>query len=104
MSGRSSRTKGSAAEREVVAILKEAGYDVRRCPYSGALEWMKGDIVGAPWHVEVKRCEALRIPEWMRKLREQAEDKPGVLIFRRSREEWNVCLTLEDFLGLMEGE
>lgn len=97
-----SRTKGSGAEREVVGILKEAGYDVRRCPYSGALEWMKGDIVGTDWHIEVKRQEALRIVEWCVKAEAEAEDKVALLIFRRSREPWRVCLLLEDFLKMME--
>ena len=97
------RVKGSTAEREVVEILKAAGYDVRRCPHSGALEWMKGDVVGAPWHVEVKRCEAVRIGEWCVQAERQADGRPALVIYRRSREPWRVVLRLEDFLRLMEG-
>lgn len=102
MSGRSSRTKGAAAEREVRDILREAGYACERTPYSGALAWLPGDLTGTPWFVEVKRCEALRIPEWSAKAEEQAEGKPALVIFRRSREPWRVCLRLSDFLKLME--
>lgn len=103
MGGRAARQKGANAEREVVALLAEAGYDVHRTPHSGALEWMKGDVVGFPGcHVEVKRHEALRIPEWCAKAEAEAGGKPALLIFRRSREPWRVVMLLDDFLKLME--
>jgi len=104
MGGRASRAKGSAAERDVRDILKAAGFDVHRTPHSGALEWMKGDICGAPWHIEVKRCEALRISEWCAKAESEADGKTALLIFRRSREPWRVALTLKSFLRLLEKE
>ncbi len=103
MSGRSARAKGSAAEREVVEVLRSHGYDVHRTPHSGALEWMKGDVTGfSGCHIEVKRHEALRISEWCGKAEAEADGKPALLVFRRSREPWRVCLTLESFLRLME--
>jgi Holliday junction resolvase len=103
MSGRASRVKGAAAEREVVAILQEAGYQVHRTPHSGALEWLKGDVTGFPGcHIEVKRQEALRVSEWCAKAEADAEGKPALLVFRRSREPWRVCIRLDDFLHLME--
>lgn len=102
MSGRSSRTKGATAEREVRDILRAAGYDCQRTPHSGALEWLPGDICGTPWFIEVKRCEALRVAEWSAKAEEQAQGKHALLIFRRSREPWRVCLSLDSFLKLME--
>jgi len=97
-----SRAKGSAAEREVVAILQEHGYDVHRTPLSGALEWLPGDITGMPYVIEVKRCERLDLPGWVRQAKEQANGKPWLLIFRRSREEWLVVMPLEQWLR--EGE
>lgn len=103
MSGRAAKAKGSAAEREVVEILKAAGYDVHRTPHSGALEWLKGDVCGFPGcHIEVKRHEALRISEWCAKAEAEAEaeGKPALLIFRRSREPWRVCVKLDDFLRM----
>lgn len=103
MNGRASKAKGSAAEREVVGILAASGYDVHRTPHSGALEWLKGDICGFPGcHIEVKRQEALRISEWCAKAEAEAEGKPALLIFRRSREPWRVVLKLEDFLRMVE--
>ena len=103
MTGRASRVKGATAEREIVAILKEHGFDCHRTPHSGALEWMPGDVTGTPWFIEVKRCEALRIPEWMNKATEQADGKPALLLFRRSREPWRVCVDLDEFLKILEG-
>ena len=103
MSGRSSRTKGAAGEREVRDILREAGFkDCQRTPHSGALSWMPGDICGTPFFVEIKRQEALRIGEWCEKAEEQADGKPALVIFRRSRQPWRVCLKLSDFLRLLE--
>lgn len=102
MSGKASRTKGANAEREVRDILRAAGYEAQRTPYSGALEWLPGDICGTPFFVEIKRCEALRIGEWCEKAEEQADGKPALVIFRRSRQPWRVCLKLSDFLRLLE--
>lgn len=104
MNGRGSRQKGANAEREVVELLEAAGYPCHRTPHSGALEWLKGDITGMPdMHVEVKRCEAVRIDEWCNKAKAEAGDKTALVIYRRSRQPWRVVLTLEDFLWLMEG-
>lgn len=86
-------------------MLRSAGYDVRRTPHSGALEWLKGDVVGFPGcHIEIKRQETLRVSEWAAKAEREANGRPALLIFRRSREPWRVCLTLDSFLQLMEDE
>ncbi len=103
MGGKSAKAKGANAEREVVEILKAAGYDVHKQPHSGALSWLPGDVAGFPGcFIEVKRQEALRIAEWCGKAESQAEGKPALLIFRRSREPWRVCLRLHDFLRFLE--
>lgn len=102
MTGRASKVKGANGEREVVAALREAGYDAHRTPHSGALGWMPGDAIGTPWFIEVKRCETLRIPEWCRKAEEQAGDSTALVVFRRSHEPWRVVLRLDEFLQLVE--
>jgi hypothetical protein len=77
--------------------------ETHRTPHSGALEWLKGDVTGFPGaHIEVKRCEALRIDEWCDKACTEADGKPALLIYRKSRRPWRVVLTLEAFLRLME--
>ena len=104
VTGRASKTKGATAEREVVAILNEHGFDVHRQPHSGALSWAKGDVTGWPgFSVEIKRCESLRIPDWCRQAERQcAEGDVPLVIFRRSREPWRVVVPLDAFLRLVE--
>ena len=85
MSGRRSRRKGVAGELEAAAVLKAAGLEVRRTPNSGGLSW-RGDLQGLEGFViEVKRCETLAIPAWLRQA--HAASRGGevpVVIFRRS--------------------
>jgi Holliday junction resolvase len=45
MSGRSSRTKGSKIEREVVHLHRDLGIDAHRVPLSGAVTGYKGDVL-----------------------------------------------------------
>lgn len=98
----SERRKGSNGELEVAAIFRAAGFDCDRVPNSGGLR-IKGDLAGSvPAHVEVKRCEVLRLPTWMR----QAEaDAPAgvtpVVAYRRSHENWYAVLPLEHLAALM---
>lgn len=58
--GKTSRDKGASFEREVVALFKEHGYDVKRggaMHISGALS---PDVYGAPGiHIECKRYKTL---------------------------------------------
>lgn len=62
------------------------------------------DIRGvAGIHVEVKRCEQLRISEWMTQAERDAKrfrDGAPAVIFRRSRSPWLVCMGLTDWLTL----
>lgn len=98
MSGRSSRTKGAGAEREIVGILTEAGYSCHRTPHSGALTWLKGDVTGMDYCIEVKRQETVRLADWVRQAKEQAGNKPWLLMHRRSRQEWLVTMPLDQWL------
>lgn len=103
MSGRAARAKGAGAEREIVGILQEHGYDAHRTPHSGALVWMPGDISGVPGQFwEVKRQERVSVDEWCEKAELQADGKIPVVVYRKSRSPWRVVLRLEDFLELME--
>jgi len=96
-----SRAKGSTAEREIVSILREHGYDVERSPLSGALSW-KGDVIGMDYCIEVKRCERWALPAWIEQTKREAQGKRWLLMFRRSRQEWFVVMPLEQWLR--EGE
>ena len=65
MSGRSSQRKGAESEKELVMILREAGYPVSR---GGSMTFGSiADIEGLPGvHIEVKRVERLNLSEAMK--------------------------------------
>lgn len=102
MGGRSSQRKGRAAERELAGILKGCGYDVR--PGEPLNYGKEPDLVGLPdIHIECKRCQQLRISEWMQQATEDAKrfrDGSPAVFFRRDREQWMVCMALPDWLKI----
>lgn len=85
MSGRASRRKGKAGELEVAREFQKHGFDVRRTPNSGGLS-LKGDLLGLDgYSVEIKRCETLLIPKWLRQTHADAAGaRTPLLIFRTS--------------------
>ena len=55
-------------------------------------------------HVESKRQERVRIPEWMRQATAEAKNgRVPVVVFRQSRGEWTATLRLVDLLELAHG-
>ena len=62
------------------------------------------DLVGLPGvHIEVKRCEQVRLSEWMKQAeRDSQHFKDGLpaVFHRRSREPWRVTMNLADFMRL----
>lgn len=115
VSGRSSRRKGKEGELEVVRALAAHGLEVRRTPNSGGLAW-RGDLQGLDGYcIEVKRCETLAIPAWLRQAYAAASGgEVPVVIFRRSapgngRErnpdsEWHALLPLNEWARLVARE
>ena len=103
MNGKGSRNKGSAAEREVVRILNDAGLHAEK---RGA--GFSGDdlrVRELPSHyLEIRRREQLRIPAWCREIESKADGRVPVLIFRRSHEPWRVVVSLDYFIELVKGE
>ena len=98
MAGLASRRKGAAGEREVAEILQSHGFTARR---DGRLSFdLDHDVHGI--HFEVKRAEALRLPTWHRQaaLEAPAGTVPAV-VYRRSREEWRVSVSLDYFAALL---
>ena len=102
--GKSSQRKGADGERELVAILRERGYDVER---GGSLTYGEiPDLTGLPGvHIEVKRVERLNVGEAMSQAIRDSErfhDGAPALFHRRSRAPWLVTMRLEDWLKLYE--
>jgi hypothetical protein len=93
-----SRSKGVAFEREVAAAFEAAGFAVRGLESGG--DHFVIVSAGAALHVEAKRQERLRVPEW---LRQQERDAPAgvrrVLVFRQSRRPMYAVEPFEQFLA-----
>ena len=99
--GKRSRTKGASAEREVVKILKEAGFETER----NLTQTRDGgrDLLGIDgFAIEVKRQERLNIQSWWEQAVSQAGDDSPVLLFRRNREKWRVVIELDHFVNYLK--
>lgn len=100
--GRSQQRKGADGERELARIMAGYGYELQR---GGSLSFGEvPDLTGLPGvHIEVKRCEQLRLAEWMAQAERDAnrfQDGAPAVFFRRSRSPWLVVMKLEDWVKL----
>jgi len=110
-----SRRKGLTGEREVAQTFERGGWTVRGLEGGGDHFAVKlperyydlEDTYGPGnkpllLHIEVKRQERLRLPEWLEQARNEApEGVPPVVCFRQSHGVWYAVLTLDDLLGLV---
>lgn len=103
--GAKSQRKGRAAELELSRILQGHGYPVEpgRAQSYGEVP----DLTGLDGiHIECKRCQQLRIPDWMKQSADDAKkfgDGLPAVFFRRNREPWMVCMALSDWMKLYRG-
>jgi hypothetical protein len=101
-----SRAKGAAGERELASYLREQGWQKARRTqqYAGNPEGGSGDVVceNFPFHIEGKRCEALKPEEWMVQAKKDCPEGkiPAVFFRRNGRKEWLVVLTADDVCEL----
>lgn len=100
--GASSQRKGRSGERELSALLRDAGYRVR--PGRPVSYGTEPDLVGLPGiHVEVKRVERLNVSGAMAQAVRDAQrfhDGTPALFHRKNREGWLVTMELKDWLRL----
>lgn len=97
---KASRDKGLLGEREVAALFAGAGMSVRGLEGLGDQLVVRAD--GVTFHIEVKRAETLRIPEWLRQARDEAPaGTMPILAHRRNREQWYATLPLEALIALI---
>lgn len=105
-----SRRKGVTGERELADIWEEAEWEVRGLEGSG--DWLAfkhrptrlvaDEASTAVLHVECKRQERLRLPEWLTQAKQEApEGVPPVVCFRQNRGEWIAALPLTDLLEMI---
>ena len=94
------RAKGARGELELADELRKHGWEGRRGQqFSGGTD--SPDVVtNLPWHFEVKRVEAGNPYKWLKQAQRDCGKKVPVVAHRKTREEWVVILTLDDFLNL----
>ena len=104
--GKSSRARGKVGERELAAVLTEAGYPARRAQqYRGtessadiACELL--ELLGL--HIECKRTERLLFNEWWETVVADAGNKKTpVICWRKDRGDWIAFIPLTKLLALI---
>jgi hypothetical protein len=96
--GKGPRRKGNRVEREVLAILREAGLEARRVPLSGSAPDYPGDLeVELPGLgrvlVEVKARKRVGLEGWL--------EGRGLLVLKADRRPPLAVLPLEALLALV---
>ena len=90
----------------MAGYLREQGWQKARRTqqYAGNPEGGSGDVVcdNFPFHIEGKRCQALKPEEWMAQAKRDcpAGKIPAVFFRRNGRKEWLVVLTADDVCEL----
>ena len=101
--GRAQRDKGKRGEREIANLLKELGYPARRTAQYCGNTGDASDVVGVDGlHIEVKRCERLELPKWIKQAERDSEGTENipVVVHRRNGERWYVTLPAIDFFQM----
>jgi hypothetical protein len=96
--GRAPRRKGNRVEREVLALLKEAGLEARRVPLSGSAPDYPGDLeVELPGLgrvvVEVKARKRVGLEAWL--------EGRGLLVLKPDRRPPLAVMPLQALLALI---
>lgn len=106
MSKINSKRKGAVGEREVAHILQEHGYDARRTAQYCGNTGDAADVIGLDgFHIEVKRCETTKIWDWIHQAeRDHKADTVPLVVFRKSHEDWQVCISFNSFLELLRSK
>lgn len=91
-----SREKGAVGERELADELNRLGMMARRSVQFCGATGEAADLLvqGLDLHVECKRCERIRMPEWVAQATRDAHGRPWVIVTRQSRQPWLVVQTL----------
>jgi hypothetical protein len=101
--GAASRRKGLGGEREVAEGFRAAGHQVRGLEGEGDWLCVNPRVPGQPLlHLECKRAERLKLPEWTRQAESEAPvGAVAIVAYRQNREPWRVSLRLDELLRLL---
>lgn len=102
---KSPQNKGKRGEYIVRDLIRGFGFEVQRTPMSGAISFMKGDLISArfPWFIEVKNTVKTQFAKWYKKAADQAESKPPMIAWLNKGDVY-AFLLLSDLLQLMSEE
>lgn len=94
MTGRMSRTKGAAGERELAQMLTdELGFMVKR--KLGQARDGGDDIQIGKYRIEVKRREALRLDDWCQQVEACCEPaEVPIVAYRRNGQPWRAVVPM----------
>lgn len=99
---RRERDKGLLGEREVAAIFRQAGLEVRNLEATGDHLIVCDPESGIVIHSEVKRQETARVWQWWEQASGEAENGAMPLVaFRRNRSRWLALVDLEQLADLI---
>jgi hypothetical protein len=99
-----SRRKGLTGEREVAVMFEMAGREIRNLEATGDIFVCADNgwpLARPAMHVEVKRQERTKLPEWLRQAKAEApQGTIPVVCFRQNRGEWYAALPLSALVEL----
>ena len=98
-----SKAKGKKGETEIALLMRQCGYaNARRSAQYCGNTGDAPDVLGVDGlHIEVKRREQIQDDVFIQQAEKEA--KKGlvpVVMYRRSREKWKVCLRLDVFMAI----
>ena len=102
MDGKGAQRKGSDGEREFAKLLQAHGFECKRTPRSGGMDF-KGDLWGMrDHHWEVKRVKRLDLPAaWRQAIHDSSVTQTTVVAHRKNQGEWMCTLRAEDYVGML---
>ena len=96
MTGRRSRNKGAAGEREFLNLLRhELGDDTINRNLAQSRDGGADCLNLAGVSLEIKRQENPKLGYWLEQARAQANDKLPALAYRKNREPWRVLVEFD---------
>ena len=98
--------KGKRFEYYVRDLIRGYGFHCERTPMSGAIHFMKGDIMSKnfPFFVEVKNTQKTDFISWYKKAEQQSRALPPMVVWTRNREDAYCFLLFSDFLAMLVGK
>lgn len=101
---KSPQAKGKNFEYEVRDFIRGYGFkDTQRSPMSGAIHFLKGDIISKrfPYFIECKKTEKTDFIRWYKKAEKQSGAKPPIIIWSRNYEDKYCFLLFSDLMTLL---